>query len=269
VNFYKPSGAKDELLKIVEAYAAERKEYSEDYYKVLNYYSLARYPANNFTFRKALHYEGTRRAEIQPLLEACIPDWKPLSSLDVGVVKSVLKKAAAVRDVIDSKVPVNQKVKEIAELILIDNQEFLKRDLDKAAIDQARIDAIEHQEEEDAELEEIKVRQMSAVELMTIVGSKGLSADHVIIIGFDDVNMGWVTRNAFYVAMTRARKSLHTLTALKAGGATRPHDYLDHLPDANLEFFGYKKGERARVPFDGRTGFVQYLKNLRNVGRRR
>ena len=66
------------------------------------------------------------------------------------------------------------------------------------------------------------------MELMTIVGSKGLSADHVIIIGFDNVNIGWVTGNAFYVAMTRARHSLHIITALKAGGAACPHDFLDN-----------------------------------------
>jgi ATP-dependent exoDNAse (exonuclease V) alpha subunit len=43
----------------------------------------------------------------------------------------------------------------------------------------------------------------------------------VIIIGFDNVNMSWVTRNAFYVAMTRARRSLHIVTALKAGGQSQ------------------------------------------------
>jgi superfamily I DNA/RNA helicase len=170
VSFYRPNDAKDELFRLVSGYSTERKEYSEDYYKVLNYYSVAKYPKDNFTFRKVLHYEGQTSADVYPLLEACIPEWKPLSDLDVEVIKSLLKKVAVVRDIIDSKASVNQKVKEIAELISIDDQTLLKRDLDKAAIDQARIDAIEHQEDEDAELEEIEVRQMSAVELMTIVG---------------------------------------------------------------------------------------------------
>jgi superfamily I DNA/RNA helicase len=269
VSFYRPNDAKDELFRLVSGYSTERKEYSEDYYKVLNYYSVAKYPKDNFTFRKVLHYEGQTSADVYPLLEACIPEWKPLSDLDVEVIKSLLKKVAVVRDIIDSKASVNQKVKEIAELISIDDQTLLKRDLDKAAIDQARIDAIEHQEDEDAELEEIEVRQMSAVELMTIVGSKGLSAEHVIIIGFDEANMSWVTRSAFYVAMTRARKSLHLLTALKAGGANCPHDYLNYLPDANLEFAAYKKGERVRVSFGDRMAFRQYLRNLHKIGRRR
>jgi len=76
---------------------------------------------------------------------------------------------------------------------------------------------------------------------MTIVGSKGLSADHVIIIGFDDVNMSRITKNAFYVAMTRARKSLHILTALKSGGARQAHNFLERLPDEHAEYYSYKK----------------------------
>jgi superfamily I DNA/RNA helicase len=157
----------------------------------------------------------------------------------------------------------------LANHIQIDNPKLLRRDLEKAAIDNEQIDAIEHQEEEAAELEEIEVKQMSAVELMTIVGSKGLSADHVVIIGFDNVNMGWVTRNAFYVAMTRARKSLHTITALKAGGAAGPHEFLDHLPDTNLEFSRYKKGNRTQTVLDSRKAFLDHLSYLNTQHRRR
>ena len=145
----------------------------------------------------------------------------------------------------------------------------LQRDLERHAIDRQRIEAIEHQDEEEAELEEIQVKQMSAVELMTIIGSKGLSADHVIIIGFDNVNMNWVSRNAFFVAKTRARRSLHLITALKAGGAAGPHAFLDHLPDAHLEFSRYTKGNRTQVAFGGRHDFLRYLRNLTSQGRRR
>jgi superfamily I DNA/RNA helicase len=141
--------------------------------------------------------------------------------------------------------------------------------LEKDVIDKQRIEAIEHQDEEEAELEEIQVKQMSAVELMTIVGSKGLSADHVIIIGFDNVNMNWVTRNAFFVAKTRARRSLHLITALKAGGAARPHAFLDHLPNSHLEFSRYTKSNRERVLFGGRNEFLNYLTSLNTQGRRR
>ena len=141
------------------------------------------------------------------------------------------------------------------------NLDLLQKDLEKEKVDEKLVHAIEHQEDEDAELEEIEVRSMSAIELMTIVGSKGLSADHVIIIGFDDVNMKWVTRNAFFVAMSRARRSLHLLTALGAGGAKEPHKFLTRLPDANLEFCKYTKA-KGREKLRGRIKFGEYIKSL-------
>ncbi len=149
------------------------------------------------------------------------------------------------------------------ECIQISDVKLLQQDLEKAAIDKQRIEAIEHQDEEEAELEEIQVKQMSAVELMTIVGS-----DHVIIIGFDNVNMR-VTRNAFFVAKTRARRSLHIITALKAGGAARAHAFLDHLPDGHLEFSKYMKGERRHVAFGDRNQFLEYIRTVNARGRRR
>jgi superfamily I DNA/RNA helicase len=117
-------------------------------------------------------------------------------------------------------------------------------------------------------LEEIGAKPMGTVELMTIVGAKGLSADHVIIIGFDNVNMHYVTRNAFFVALTRARKSLHLVTALKAGGAASAHEFLQRLPDENLEFSRYLKGGRKQEKFPGRRGWGDYLAYLNQLGRR-
>ncbi len=110
---------------------------------------------------------------------------------------------------------------------------------------------------------------MGAIELMTIVGSKGLSADHVIIIGFDNVNMSWITKNAFYVAMTRAKKSLHILTALKSGGARQAHDFLEKLSDEHAEYYSYKKSNHTKNQLQGKQGFKTYLNNLNSVLQRR
>jgi len=110
---------------------------------------------------------------------------------------------------------------------------------------------------------------MGAVELITVVGSKGLSADHVIIIGFDNVNMSWVTKNALYVAMTRARKSLHILTALKSGGASQAHNFLDQLSDDHVEFYSYKKTTHTKNQLQGKQGFKNYLNNLNSMSQRR
>lgn len=257
VDFYKPNGARDELFSLVAAYR-ERK-FSHEYYKVLSYYSLANYPLNNFTFRKVLYYEGVRGNELLALLRKCLAEGKSFSALDDEHIKDALDKASKVRDILDSKEPINKKVEALIGHIQINDVTSLQRDLERHAIDRQRIEAIEHQDEEEAELEEIQVKQMSAVELMTIVGSKGLSADHVIIIGFDNVNMNWVSRNAFFVAKTRARRSLQLITALKAGGAAGPHAFLDHLPDAHLEFSRYTKGNRTQVAFGGRHDFLRYL----------
>ncbi len=269
VKFYRPNGAREQLLELVTRYSDQRPEFSEDYYKVLNYYSLASYPLNNFTCRKALHYEGVEDDELFELLKTCIKYDKSLSSTDASCVRNAMATAADVREVLESDLAAEEKVKRLAELIEISDSTRLKEDLERDGIDKEQVDAIEHQEEEDAELEEIEVRQMCAVELMTIVVSKGLSADHVIIIGFDNVNMAWVTRNAFFVAMTRARNSLHLITALRAGGATRPHDFLQRLPDANLQFSRYTKRTRTTERMAGRRALIDYLQNLNAQARRR
>jgi superfamily I DNA/RNA helicase len=269
VNFYRPNGAKDQLFELLKPYSERRRDFSEDYYKVLNYYSLAKYPTNNFTFRKVLHYEEFDDEELLPLLETCTAENKPFSSSDANCISTALAEAAAIRDIIESDATTAEKVTRLTQHISVADLAQLEGELERGAIDKSRADAIEHQEEEDAELEEIEVRQMCAVELMTIIGSKGLSADHVIMIGFDNVNMAWVTRNAFFVAMTRARNSLHMITALRAGGATHPHDFLQDLPDADLHFYRYIKGNHTIVRFGLRQGLIDYLRNLGTQGRRR
>jgi superfamily I DNA/RNA helicase len=269
VDFYRPNGARDELLKLIAPYQQETKEFPEDYYKVLNYYSLDRFPTNNFTFRKVLHYEGIDATELEALLQACLPSRTPFCQIDNERIKVSLATAKAVRETLDSNDTVAQKVDALSNHIELDDPKLLLRYLSKAAIDDEKVRAVEHQEEEEAELEEIEVKQMSAIEMMTIVGSKGLSADHVIIIGFDNVNMNYVTANAFFVAMTRARRSLHIITALKAGGAAHPHDFLDSLPDTNLEFSKYTKGERVQTGFGSRAAFRDYLRYLNRQRRRR
>ena len=72
VNFYKPNGAKEELFECIKLYQDEQREFSDDCYRVLNYYALANYPKNNFTFRKVLHYEKVSQDVLGKLMETCI-----------------------------------------------------------------------------------------------------------------------------------------------------------------------------------------------------
>jgi superfamily I DNA/RNA helicase len=267
--FYKTNDAHKELFKLIEPYSQERADFSEDYHRLLTYYSLDRFPKGNFTFRKVLHYEGVEKETVHLLLETCITSNAPFCELDDPSVKQVLAKAKNVRTILDSEASFDSKVDALTGQIQIDDPRVLREELRRAAIDEARTAAIEHQEEEQAELEELEIKQMCAVELMTIVGSKGLSADHVIIIGFDNVNMSRITKNAFFVAMTRARRSLHIITALKAGGAVRPHEYLDSLPDTNVEYSKYTKGERAQTQFARKDEYLGFLRFLNRQTRRR
>ena len=259
IEFYKLNGAQQQLFSLIEAFRAPRREYSDEYYKLLTYYSLANYPADNFTFRKALYYEEMDESETVSLLESCLESRKPFATQSSTTVRRTLDKAIAIRNIMDSPASIEEKLPLLSTHIHVTDAARLRMDLEQSAIDRAQLESVEHQNEEQAELEELEVKEMSAVELMTIVGSKGLSADHVIIIGFDDVNMRWITRNAFYVAMTRARRSLHLITALKSGGAMGPDEFLDDLPDENLAFSKYTKSKRERTGFGSRAEFRAYL----------
>jgi hypothetical protein len=207
VNFYKSHGARDELFNLVAAYRDEGRKLSDEYYKALSYYSLANYPLNNFTFRKVLHYEGVRGNELLALLRSCLAEGKSFSALGAQEIKDALAKAQKVRDILDSNETIKRKVEALAKHIQIDDLKSLERDLEQHGLDKKRIEAIEHQDEEEAELEEIQVKQMSAV-------------------------------------------------------ATGPHTFLDHLPDAHLEFSRYTKTGRTQQPCGGRNGFLRYLEKL-------
>jgi superfamily I DNA/RNA helicase len=184
-------------------------------------------------------------------------------------IKLALRKSNDIKSIIDSECSLSETLNEISSLILIEDKLKLQKDLERQIINQNEIIRLEHEEEEEAELEEIEMKRMGAIELITIVGSKGLSAEHVIIIGFDNVNMRWVTKNAFYVAMTRARKSLHILTALKSRGARQPHTFLDQLPDEHIEFYSYTKKDHCKKQLQGRKGFNTYIRKLNYLSYKR
>jgi UvrD-like helicase C-terminal domain len=106
-----------------------------------------------------------------------------------------------------------------------------------------------------------------AVEVTTIVGAKGLSADHVIVLGCDDVNLAPVSRSAFFVAMTRARKSLTLLACMGGGGAKQLHEFVYGLPEQHTRACQVKTGCVVRefdTVVDPRThlGETEYAKRM-------
>ncbi len=254
IDFYKIKkfDGKKKLDKLMSEYQAENRYFSEDYYKILSYYSLANNPQNNFTFRKVLHYENIAEARVHELIESAMQNNQNFCDLESEETKNAIQKCNEMKTILEAKgQTIEQKIESIARHIAVTDQNRLKEDIERKSINQEEVTEIEHQEEEEAELEEIEVRKMGAVELMTIVGAKGLSADHVIIIGFDNVNMSWITKNAFYVAMTRAKKSLHILTALKSGGARQAHNFWRNCQMSTLNTTATRKATAQKINCKG------------------
>ncbi len=263
LRFYASNDAGKKLLGWVAEFQRETRAFSEDYYKILNYYSLANHPQNNFIFRKVLAYEQIPSEEIQRLLGTCLESSRSFYQLSSQTIESVLERCRKIKSIIVSSDGIDSIISSLLAEISISDKASLKRDIQNRAINETEIHNLEHEEEEQAELDELEVKQMSAVELLTIIGSKGLSADHVIIIGFDDVNMSWITRNAFYVAMTRARKSLHIITSLGSGGSRQPHDFVSDLPGSHVEYFSYTKSNHQKNRFASQSDFINYFQRLR------
>lgn len=270
-KFYVDSrfNGKEKIESFVSEYKTENNNFSDDYYRVLSYYSLANNPQNNLTFRKVLYYENIAEARVNRLIKIAMKNNKSFYELNIEEVNSTKQKCNEIKTILEEDGPlIDQKIESIAKCIYLADKSRLITDIQRKSINQQETLEVELQEEEDAELEEIEIKKMGAIELMTIVGSKGLSADHVILIGFDDVNMSHLTRNAFFVGMTRARKSLHMITALASGGAQKPHTFVSELPEQNVEFFKYTKTNRQKSSLESLADFNQYIDSL-NYNRNR
>ena len=272
-KFYvnKSFNGKEKIEQLISEYQAENCYFSEDYYIILSYYFLANNPKNNFIFRKILYYEDIDEARVHELIKGAIQNEQNLCDIDSEEIKISLQKCNKIKNIIKAtNATVEEKIESIANHISIIDKIRLKEDITRKSINQEEITEIDHKEEENAELAEIGLQKMGAIELITIVRAKGLSADHVIIIGFDNVNMGnWITKNAFYVAITRARKSLHILTALKSGGARQANNFLDQLPDNHVEYYYYKKTDHKKDQLQDKQEFKACLNNLYSMSQQR
>ena len=97
--------------------------------------------------------------------------------------------------------------------------------------------------------------------------AKGLSAQHVIVLGCDSTNMGYTTELQFYVALSRARESLHLITALKAKGAKAAHEYVYDIPEECCEYVAFKRD--GSEPLAGQQAFRRKLGQLTSYPKRR
>jgi len=58
-----------------------------------------------------LHYEEASEEELLSFLKTCIAESKPFSALNTSTIKDALARAAAVRDIIESKLSIDKKSK--------------------------------------------------------------------------------------------------------------------------------------------------------------
>jgi superfamily I DNA/RNA helicase len=217
------------LTEAVEAWRLEEAGPAGDFYRVLTYYGAARSPQENLPVRKVFAYEGVQEDRIHEVLRNAFERGIPLSGVDHEIIDATLKKCHQVECILDDdRLSAADKTEALVALVDVQDPDRLAQDIEAFFRDG---DALPVEEEEEIET----AGTISPVTMMTMVGAKGLSADHVILLGFDPVNMGYASPQLFFVAMTRARRSLHLLTARKARGADRPHDFLDDVPEEHCD----------------------------------
>jgi superfamily I DNA/RNA helicase len=247
LRFYRTKGADQELFALLEEWSAERFEHSEDYWKIATYCSASWHPDDSFAVRKVLWYEGFSYPDVHGLLVEALDRGVPLGDADGARLGKALERCEQVAEIVESEALEPQEIASACTQVLeIANPDRLAVEFEADPIKRAA------PKDEGGEIG--GPARMSPVELLSIVGAKGLSAKHVIVLGCDNVNLGATSPLGFYVSLTRARESLHLIVAGQAGGAQAPHEYVLELPEDCCEYSVHKKsGSDDRL--DGREEF--------------
>jgi len=264
-KFYDMGGAAEGLRRWLSQWTAVEAGHSLDYKKVAAYCAVTRNLADKFALRKVLDYEGATAAQVHPLLVTALEDGCSLSDVDSPIVRQATEKCAAVGAVIEvEEQSAEEAVARLRRVISIAEPAIVARELEQRPL-RSGVFAPETEAEEAIET----AGAAAAVQMLTMVGSKGLSAKHVIVIGCDDVNMARTIRLTFFVAMTRARESLHLITSLKAGGSTGAHAFIGRIPSELCNYVIYKKTGCVTESLSGLATWIRRLETWSRASRRR
>lgn len=243
------------LRRIVDEWRLEEAGQGADYFRLLTYYRSTQTPSDNFTLRKVLDLQRAASADVLAILSEALSRGVALSEVDHPAIATALDSCREVERIVDDPDSiVDTKVQLLGQVMTIENSSRLRQDLKAAPIGGDRPTSDEEEEEVET------AARVSPVEIMSMVGAKGLSADHVMVLGFDNVNMSRATPMVFFVAMTRARKSLHLMTAIGARGAERPHDFLEAIPEQHCQH--RKVLKHGEEDFTSRAAFTSYLRKV-------
>lgn len=243
LTFLKTHKADEKLRTIVAEWADVRRGNGADYWRVAAYCGVAWDRLDNFALRKVLHQAGVSAPDVHKLLTEALDRGCALAELTSEPVPTALGTCGEVAGIVsDESLSVEDKAAALADLITVDDRARLAEDLEARPLSPLAADTTD---EGDEAIE--TAGRMAPVEILTLVGAKGLSAQHVIIIGCDDVNLKKVSPLTFFVGMTRTRRSLHLMVSMRSGGAKQAHAFLGELPPGHREVVEYTKSAPPKV----------------------
>jgi len=226
LKFLKQDGAK-QLQDLLDQYTGAESKLCDDYWRVRDYYFVGVDPSQNYGLRKVLAYEELDLDLVASLIRRALDEGKNFAALGHDAIVQCTDKTRKVKEILDGTATPKELVEQLAVVIAIPDPAALERDLNRVPITR------QSDTDDDGPAQFEQSDKVAAVEFTSIVGAKGLSADHVLVLGCDDSNLQRTSRNAFFVALTRARESLTLLACIGGGGASVLHDFVVKLPDAH------------------------------------
>lgn len=238
-----------------------------DYRALAIYYALSLNPADNYDMRRVLYLAEVLDSRVHEMLNQALEGDVALADMEEPEIIAALSKAARIGELVAQQLPAEDLARAVESTILVSDCRKLAMDLAAQPLDTNARAALEQATENAAEQRDTGEVTPNPVDIMTIVGAKGLSAEHVIVIGCDDVNMSRVTPKAFYVGLTRARTTVTLLVAAQARGGQKPHAFIRLLPEDAVEFVKFTKMNGEEL-LGCRTDFVTYFDRLQWVRNR-
>jgi hypothetical protein len=255
LNFFRTNSAKEQLLELLARWKPVFTRRSADYRKLISYARAGWDGSDNFSFRQVLHHEGLTADEVHPWIVDAIESARALSEVDAERVAAGRSKCAESLEILaDNDLDTIAKVDALHAIVNFGSRAALVPELQAHPIG-----IPPGAPDEEAEETIDSVGALAAVEFMSIIGSKGLSAQHVIMIGCDNVNLAMTSRLAFFVGITRPRESLHLLVSMKAAGGTAAHDFVLGLPEDHCRYGTYTKTDQEFMTLEDRDAFIRQL----------
>lgn len=236
-------------------YRAASASLPEEYYVVRDCQSWLDNLDDNWLCRKVLaHTRSAGDPEVIDVVQHAVAAHVSLSASDSPCVVEAKRACKTIETILQSDETPHDKATAISRLVQIPDVISLESAISSGLVvnqstSPANDGAIEDQGDDPD--------QLQSAECLSIYKSKGLSADEVIILGFDQRGMQKVSDSALYVAMTRARTHLTLLTVLDQGGKGLP-EQAAYLPDADIEFLKYTK-ERGLESLGSRDSCQVYI----------